>query len=57
MPDETLELTQEEKNLIIERHKRLVDEFNQYLPDDKKIQYDKTLNDRLNDPKEIKYYK
>ena len=57
MPDESLELTQEEKNLIIERHKRLVDEFNQYLPDDKKIQYDKTLNDRLNDPKEIKYYK
>ena len=41
MPDETLELTQEEKNLIIERHKRLVDEFNQYLPDDKKIQYDR----------------
>lgn len=55
MPTE--ELTQQEKDLIISKHKALVDELNANLPDELKIQYDEDLPNRLEDPKEVEYYK
>ena len=56
MPNEN-ELTNEEKKMLIDKHHKIVDEFNTYLPDDNKISYDNNLINRLNDPKEVKYYK
>ena len=50
-------LTQEEKNRIIARHKELVDELNNYLPEGNKLEYDKNLEARLEDEKEVKYYR
>ncbi|MBR4496168.1 MAG: hypothetical protein IKP12_03455 [Acholeplasmatales bacterium] len=52
--DEVLE--QDYKNDLILKHRRLVDEFNKYLPDDKKLSYDENLEKRLNDPKEVIYF-
>ena len=52
-----IEFTQEEKDEIIRKHKNLVDEFYQYLPEENKIEYDNSLIDKLNDEKEVKYYK
>ena len=49
-------LTKEEKDEIIKRHKSLVDEFNKYLPDNQKLSYDKDLEKRLDDEKEVEYY-
>ena len=56
MPNEN-ELTNEEKKMLIDKHHKIVDEFNTYLPSDNKISYDNNLINRLNDPKEVKYYK
>ena len=52
--DEVLE--QDYKDDLILKHRRLVDEFNKYLPDDKKLSYDENLEKRLNDPKEVIYF-
>ena len=49
-------LSLEEKEVIIEKHKKLVDELNQYLPNELKIKYDDNLIERLDDEKEAKYY-
>jgi hypothetical protein len=57
MPNEKIVLKEEEKKQIIEKHKALVDQFNNYLPDELKIKYDTNLDDKLNDEKEVKYYK
>jgi len=57
MPNEN-ELTNEEKKMLIDKHHKIVDEFNTYLPNDNKISYDdNNLISRLNDSKEVKYYK
>ena len=57
MPNEKIVLKEEEKKQIIEKHKALVDQFNNYLPDELKIKYATNLADKLNDEKEVKYYK
>ena len=44
MPEKTLQLTKEEKENIIAKHKALVDEFNQYLPEELRIAYNKDLD-------------
>lgn len=54
---ETKMLTQGEKQLIIERHHELIDEFNKYLPDEYKLKYDQNLEQRLDDEAEVKYYR
>ncbi len=51
-----LKLLENEKNEIISNHKRLVDEFNLYLPNEIKLSYDEELNDKLDDPKFANYY-
>ncbi len=56
MPKNIISLSDEEKEKIIEKHRKIVDEFNQYLPKNNQIKYDKNLIKRLNDPKEVKYY-
>ena len=54
----TYALNEEEKNLIIKKHKDYINEFNQYLPDEIKLVYDeKEFNKQLNDSKNAKYYK
>ena len=57
MPKTTLKLTASEKNNIINKHRALVDEFNAYLPDEFKIEYNKDLETILEDEKSVKYYK
>lgn len=55
--EEVFELTKEEKEEIINKHKKLVDEFNAYLPNEKKLSYDADLPKKLEDPTEVKYYR
>ena len=57
MPTNVTQLTKVEKNNIINKHKALVDELNTYLPDEYKIQYDSTLEAKLEDPKTAAYCK
>ncbi len=58
MADEEIQqLTQEEKERIIARHKELVDKFNAILPEGQKLSYDPNLEKRLNDPKEVAAYR
>lgn len=56
MPNEKIEITKQEKESIIQRHKLLVDEFNSYLPKDKQLSYDDKLEEKLEDPAVVKYY-
>ena len=54
---ETKMLTQDEKQALIARHRELVDEFNKYLPNENKLEYDQNLEQRLDDEAEVKYYR
>ena len=57
MPDE-IKLTQEEKNILIQKRKDYILEFNQYLPDEKKLVFDEEeFNEYLDKESTVKYYK
>lgn len=56
MPKKKNEFTRQEKDEIIARHKYLVDTINNLLPDEMKLNYDETLEQRLSDPKEVEFY-
>ena len=55
MPKKALQLTAEEKQNIIAKHKALVDEFNTYLPEEFKLSYNKDLEKILDDEKAVKH--
>ena len=50
-------LTAAEKKAILDRHAYLVEEMNKYLPDEQKVEVDKDLAKRLEDPKQVAIYR
>lgn len=57
MPDK-IQFTTEEKNLLIQKRKEYIAEFNQYLPDEQKLVYDEAeFKKQLDDEANVKYYK
>jgi len=57
MPNDEYLLKDNEKKIILNKHKAVVDEFNKYLPDEFKVKYDESLIQKLEDKNEVKYYK
>ena len=58
MPEKKYEpFTKEEKAEIIRRHKELVDQFNERLPDGNKLKYDEELEQKLDNPETIALYR